>query len=245
MRIRSSLVLLGLLVAPLTACSFSIGTNSDEEAVETDSGSDRDGSDADADDDGGSSNKRRKDDGGLSGGNDSGDEKGGGSGGDQSDAELEASVAAALQTNLSAAGGGGSSEITDAQSACMAQGLIEELGVARVIELDLASSDELNLSVAEAKAVIPILKSCFDFNGLIAEGILAEAGNSLSSSSARCVADGFAALPLVDELLTIELTGGDSSTFDFNSLDQGTQAELFEVFTTCLTPEELAALANS
>ena len=88
------------------------------------------------------------------------------------------------------------------------------------------------------------MKSCLDFNGLIAQGILEEAGDSLSEKSARCVADGFGNTSFVDDLLKAELTGGSAET-DIDALDSDAQAELLTIFTTCLTPEELAALAGS
>lgn len=145
MRIRTSIVLLGLLVAPLSACSFSFG-ESDEEAIETDSGSDS-----------GSSSKSK------SKTKSTADEEETEESSDNEDSTdttvkkkkkakatdedaLEASVAAALQTNLAGTGGGASGEIGDAESACMAKGMIEELGAERVIELGLEDSGELILT---------------------------------------------------------------------------------------------------
>lgn len=233
MRIRSTIVLLGLLVAPLSACSFSIGQK-DEKAVETDANSDSETesttrkkktttTDEEASDT--TAKKKKK-------------------AAEPDEAELEASVAAALQTNLAGAGGGSSSDITDEESACMAQGMIKELGAERVIELGLEDSGDLVLTSSEADAVIPILKTCLDFNGLIAKGILEEAGDSLSEKSALCVAEGFGKTSFVDDVLKAELTGG-SADASLDALSQEAQAELITVFTTCLTPEEFAAFANS
>ncbi|MDH4143961.1 MAG: hypothetical protein OEY23_02190 [Acidimicrobiia bacterium] len=169
-----------------------------------------------------------------------GSDKEAASGSESGDKELEAKVAASLKSELA---DDQSIGLTDEQTGCMAKGMVAELGADRIEELgfdEAAPTEAPVLTEAEADKVIPVFKDCVDFGALIAQTILEDAGDSLSAESAKCVADQFSKLSIMDEFLKAALTGATEEP----DIAASSQADLIEAMTSCLSDEELGTLGS-
>jgi hypothetical protein len=130
--------------------------------------------------------------------------------------------------------------MTDDDITCFAEGLIAELGAAKIESgVDLSFDAFMaTLSAGERRAVVDVMLGCVDVAEVLVAQISGE--GSLSAESARCVVDGMLASDEFRDAVGESFVSGDS-TFESDTV----VAAILPVFLECLTPEELANLGNS
>lgn len=122
---------------------------------------------------------------------------------------------------------------------------LEEAEVFRryAVESILAGSDaagqDLPLSDADADALVDAMLDCIEFG----EVIVAQAPIDISDESAHCIGDRIERVDAFRDAMARALTGEQS--LDFEELGLDVQADMVEIFTACLTPEEMVQLGQS
>lgn len=95
-----------------------------------------------------------------------------------------------------------------AKAACFSEGLVKELGLARINQLDTGEGVEdgfANMTADEQSKVADLAIDCIDMQAYMGE-MLATAG--LSEAQAKCVSDGLND-DLIKELFLAQIGGGD------------------------------------
>jgi hypothetical protein len=134
--------------------------------------------------------------------------------------------------------------IDEAGAQCFGERL-EESDVFRryAVESILAGTEgaeeDLPLSDADADALVDAMLECIDFG----EVMVAEAPIDISDESAECIGDRIEQVDAFRDAMAQALTGEQS--LDFEELGLEVQADMVEVFTACLTPEEIVQLGQS
>ena len=113
----------------------------------------------------------------------------------------------------------------DAAATCFSNGIVGELGVTRINELDTGTGLQAGLAgmtTEEQNTVADLALGCIDFESIIKDQM---AASGLPAEVANCVADGLNA-DLLKGLFLTQISGGDPSQ----------NAELMQVVVGCVTP---------
>ena len=163
-------------------------------------------------------------------------------GGDDAADDKEAAVQA-LQRQIteSQADDASDMDFSDAETLCMAEGMVDEFGVARIID---ASDQEFEVFMGaatqeERRAVVDLTLECVDMSALIAGPLMAE---GLSEDSATCIGD---AMIGNDAFRDVVAGGLATGSFDPTaSNEEALMTALLPVMLECLSAEELANLGG-
>lgn len=143
----------------------------------------------------------------------------------------------AITAKLAEDGGGINEGVSADQEACVAIGMVKQLGAKRVLELSKA--DELVMNDAEAGKAADVFLGCVDVGKIMADGI-AEDG-SISQKSATCLA-GKIDKKLMRTAIVNEFSGKSDSNDD---VPPELMTSLLEGMTKCLTKEELTKMGQN
>ncbi len=174
-------------------------------------------------------------------------------GGDDSAGERTTTIATGLSgeeqaladaiAGIIAADQGSGDPFADPEAAqCFAEGLVEDLGIARLNEIgitsDSASPEEAfaTLSESEIGALADRSLGCID---LVAAMAPLFAVDGISEESALCMARGFEETGFYRDAFIAGMTGDD--TYDL-SADPDFLTKMFTMATECLTADELATI---
>lgn len=152
--------------------------------------------------------------------------------------EVRSRVADDFRAEINSGLGTSGAEVTDDQADCAAEGIIDALGVRRASELN--ETDEIRLSTGEAEKVVPVVRRCFNFAELLAEGIVQGAEGKISDNAAGCLAGELENTSLVDDALTAAMTG---TEIDPTANEQSSKA-LLDAMSSCLSSEDLQKLGT-
>jgi len=163
--------------------------------------------------------------------------------GDDSSSGADPQLVSSLRSKITASpqAQGGDFPITDDVAQCFAEGLVSDLGAAKIESgIDLSFDDFMaTLSAGERRTVVDVLLGCVDISEtLVAQ--LTGAGSTISADSATCVVDGMLASDAFLDAVADSFVSGDSA---FQS--DAVAVSILPVFLECLTPEELAGLGGS
>lgn len=147
------------------------------------------------------------------------------------------SAVEAITAKLAADGGGINEGVSDDQEACVAIGMVKQLGAKRVLELSKA--DELVMNESEAGKAADIFLNCVDVGKIMADSI-AEDG-SISQKSATCLAGKIDKKVLRTAIIN-EYTGKSGKNDD---VPPELMTSLLEGMSKCLTKDELAKMGQN
>ena len=133
-----------------------------------------------------------------------------------------------------------SASVTITEANCVADAIINSLSSKRAVELGTASPADMLLTDAEADRIVPAVKKCINMARLLTASLLDDPHTAISPKSARCVADEFGALGLIDIMIKSSLPGADPASLE----DPKTQATILKAFAVCLTPDEISRLTG-
>ncbi|OFW66149.1 MAG: hypothetical protein A2Z12_02645 [Actinobacteria bacterium RBG_16_68_21] len=163
--------------------------------------------------------------------------------GDDSSSDADPALVASLQSRFAASpqAQSGDFPITDETAKCFAEGLVADLGAAKIQSgIDLEFDAFMGtLSADERRTVVDVLLGCADVTETLVTQ-LSGGGDTLSADSARCIVDGMLANDAFLDAVADSFVSGDSA---FES-DAVTVA-ILPLFLECLTPEELAGLGDN
>jgi hypothetical protein len=134
--------------------------------------------------------------------------------------------------------------VDDEGARCFGERL-EESDVFRryAVESILAGTDaagqDLPLTDDDADALVDAMLDCIDFG----EVMVAQAPIDISDQSAECIGDRIEQVDAFRDAMARALTG--EQALDFEELGLDVQADMVEIFTACLTPEEMVRLGQS
>lgn len=163
----------------------------------------------------------------------------------------EQAMAGLIAADLLAEGGTGLPiEIDEASAQCLGNQVVATIGLGRLQELqaeggsgDIGAALELMTPEEQAAVIGVVLQGaggeppCIDVQGFLVDS-LTESG--LSEGSAQCVAQAFTQGTVLQDLLGVVMSAEGST----DELDPAALTPLLTVFTTCLTPEELAQMGD-
>jgi len=130
------------------------------------------------------------------------------------------------------------------EAACFGNGIVGEMGSARLTELGLDAAaleagttpSDVDLSDDEINTMADVMIECVDFTEMIVDEMLA---TGVSQEGAECIADGF------DEALISEMAKASFSQADGESeADEIVMAEMLSLMTDCLSAEDLGNLSG-
>lgn len=143
----------------------------------------------------------------------------------------------AINGKLAEDEGGISEGVSEDQQACVAVGMIKQLGAKRVLQL--SKDDELVLEKAEAEKTADVFLGCVDVGALMASSISED--GSISEKSAKCLA-GKIDTKVIRTALINEFTGNGDSNDD---MPPEFLEAMLKGMTQCLTKEELAEMGQN
>lgn len=169
---------------------------------------------------------------------------GGGSGSSGDDAEYVDAIAAAMTAEMSEQD---LALFGEDGARCTAAAIVDAIGVDGLIALGLdldaiENGDQLDESDLSAEQVEPLadgVLDCIDLGAAFA----AESEGAISDDAANCLGDRMKSSETFRDVFVQGLLGGDSVD-PFAAADSSAQAEIIEMVTDCLTPEELAQLGS-
>lgn len=155
----------------------------------------------------------------------------------------DAVVAAVKEGILESAGGDDGFAISDGEAQCVAEDVVDALGVGGVVELGLSVDDAegdpfANATDEQIGQVVDAMLDCVDFRTALLPEI---AGDGISDESAGCVVDGMLAADFFRPALIDSLGSGGDVAFED---DPEAAGAMIEIVLECLTPEELAELGS-
>jgi hypothetical protein len=130
-------------------------------------------------------------------------------------------------------------QFSDAESRCMAEGIVDEFGISRILDAEDQSFEQFMAAatVEERRNVVDLTLGCVDLTEQFTAPLVAE---GLSEESARCIGDAM----MEDEVFRDVLAEGlGTGSFEPTGESEAALMEaLLPVMLNCLSAEELANL---
>jgi hypothetical protein len=134
-----------------------------------------------------------------------------------------------------------SPEFTEAETRCMAEGMVDEFGISRVLDADDEGFEAFMAAATaeERRNVVDLTLECVDLTEQLTAPLVAE---GLSEDSAACIGDAVIENEAFRDVLAAGLASG---SFDPTAENEAELMEaLFPALMQCLSAEELANLGG-
>lgn len=137
-------------------------------------------------------------------------------------------------------------DTTEAEAQCVGEGVVDEMGMDRLIEVGLDRSavesgtgpDDVELSDEDIDSLLDPMLDCIDFAAVFTES-MTSGDDAISEESADCIAAGISD-DTIRSAARAGLTGDEFDPVD----DQDVLGEVFDLMAECLTSEEFRAVTG-